>query len=158
MNRRDFLRRVVAASVFTAVAATGLIVLSDMIRRNEAIQEASLVQTTPTATSAQLAPSGYLFLTTLSTLGTQPFIYFEHPSYGSSILLSFGGQWKAFSAICTHEVCTIQFPGKTLYCPCHGATFDPNTGAVLSGPPPRPLPEYQVLIQEGDVFVSSEAI
>jgi Rieske Fe-S protein len=158
LNRREFVRRLVVSSVFTAVAVTGLVELSSMIRRNEASQQASEVQTSPTATTEASAPQGYLYLTTLGALGTQPFIYFEHPTYGNSILLNFEGQWKAFSAICTHEVCTIQFPGKTLYCPCHGATFDASNGAVLSGPPPRPLPEYQVQIQKNEVYVSAQAL
>jgi thiosulfate dehydrogenase [quinone] large subunit len=49
-------------------------------------------------------------------------------------------QFIGHSAICTHAGCRVRFQGETLFCPCHGATFDPTTGDVLSGPARRPLP------------------
>ena len=38
-------------------------------------------------------------------------------------------------------------------CPCHRGKFDVKTGAVLDGPPPRPLDELQVDIRDSAVFV-----
>jgi Rieske Fe-S protein len=38
-------------------------------------------------------------------------------------------------------------------CPCHAATFDAN-GGVVSGPPPAPLPEFDVKEVEDKVYVS----
>ncbi len=59
------------------------------------------------------------------------------------------GHFLAFSAVCTHEGCTVQFVRKTetFNCPCHGSIFDAKTGAVLGGPAPSPLP--QIVIAEG---------
>jgi Rieske Fe-S protein len=42
---------------------------------------------------------------------------------------------------------------KQFFCPCHRGQFDPKTGAVLGGPPPRPLDELKVQIRESAVFV-----
>lgn len=61
---------------------------------------------------------------------------------------------KVFSAICTHKGCTVLADTAPLMCPCHGSTFDPETGANLSGPAPEPLPEISVEIVDGVIQVS----
>ncbi|WP_426593615.1 ubiquinol-cytochrome c reductase iron-sulfur subunit [Cellulomonas sp. McL0617] len=61
------------------------------------------------------------------------------------------GQVVALSAICTHQGCTVA-PGKTqLICPCHGSVYA-LTGANVSGPAPKPLPEVDVHVSNGEVF------
>ena len=51
------------------------------------------------------------------------------------------GEFKAFSAICTHQGCTVaKVADGTIDCPCHGSKFDMTTGAVKGGPAPAPLP------------------
>ena len=59
----------------------------------------------------------------------------------------------AFSAVCTHAGCTVNFdPSTTQFnCPCHGGTFDARTGQVLGGPPPSPLPKIPVQLHNGEV-------
>jgi thiosulfate dehydrogenase (quinone) large subunit len=46
------------------------------------------------------------------------------------------GQFRAFSAVCPHAGCTVQFDGTNdvFACPCHGSVFNATTGAVLQGP------------------------
>ena len=60
-----------------------------------------------------------------------------------------------FSAICTHEGCTVQPAGKQLHCPCHGSVYNAVTGAVISGPAPRPLPAVPVHVANGNVVANS---
>ncbi len=63
----------------------------------------------------------------------------------------------AFSAICTHQGCTVQYDAgaKVLVCPCHGAAYDPaNHAKVLQGPAPAPLQELKATITGGKVVVS----
>ena len=74
------------------------------------------------------------------------------------MLISLSGQWKAFSAVCTHAPCTVQYGGSHIQCPCHGRTFDPSNGNVTSGPPPTRLPEYGVVVQNGNLFVSNGVV
>jgi cytochrome b6-f complex iron-sulfur subunit len=62
------------------------------------------------------------------------------------------GEIRAFSAICTHLDCTVQFKDDTsqLWCACHNGTYDLG-GAVVSGPPPRGLERFVVNLRgEGD--------
>ena len=60
----------------------------------------------------------------------------------------------ALSAVCTHVRCILNFDRerRTIVCPCHDGKFNLK-GDVLSGPPPRPLPTYEVSMRAGEVFV-----
>ena len=64
--------------------------------------------------------------------------------------------FRAYSAVCTHLGCIVGWDAqrKQIACPCHAGFFDIN-GRVVSGPPPRPLPEHGVAIVNGDVMVKS---
>ena len=63
------------------------------------------------------------------------------------------GDFVAYSAICTHQGCTVAYRNGLLACPCHGSVFDPaNNGQVVSPPAQRPLPEIPVEVRGGEVF------
>jgi Rieske Fe-S protein len=63
------------------------------------------------------------------------------------------GEIHVFSAVCTHQRCTV-LPGHgELDCPCHGSRFDLTTAKVIGGPAPRPLPEIPSKVQGGHVVV-----
>jgi cytochrome b6-f complex iron-sulfur subunit len=61
------------------------------------------------------------------------------------------GKVVAFSAVCTHQGCTVAPEGDILKCPCHGSTFDLATGDNTGGPAPSPLTEIPVRIEKGEV-------
>ena len=64
------------------------------------------------------------------------------------------GQYKAFSAVCTHVGCIMsEVANGTIDCPCHGGQFKITNGAVVTGPPPSPLPARQVKIVNGQVVL-----
>ena len=70
-------------------------------------------------------------------------------------LLRKGNSFRALSAVCTHLGCTIDRSKTGFHCPCHGSVFD-DTGAVLSGPAPKPLPWYSVwLSRDGRLVIDS---
>ncbi len=74
---------------------------------------------------------------------------------GSALLLIRTPQeFKAFSAICTHLGCVVDWDARKreIVCPCHAGIFDLE-GRVVSGPPPRPLPSYPVKVMNGKVFI-----
>lgn len=63
-------------------------------------------------------------------------------------------RFRAFSAICTHLGCVVKWdpPSRTILCPCHAGVFG-DDGKVRSGPPPGPLPQYEVVQVGGELRV-----
>jgi len=55
------------------------------------------------------------------------------------------GDLRAFSAVCTHLECTVQYKADTsqIWCACHNGIYD-LSGNNISGPPPRPLERFAV--------------
>lgn len=68
------------------------------------------------------------------------------------------GELLAFSAVCPHLNCTVQYDSQAshIWCPCHNGRFD-LTGKVISGPPPRPLEKLKVNTRGEDIIVSKGA-
>lgn len=64
------------------------------------------------------------------------------------------GEVHAFSAICTHQGCTVTPGDGVLECPCHRSVFSLTDAAVQSGPAPEPLGEIAVEVSGGDVVVA----
>ncbi|MGC4987130.1 MULTISPECIES: Rieske (2Fe-2S) protein [unclassified Streptomyces] len=62
------------------------------------------------------------------------------------------GDFKAFSAICTHAGCTVnKVADGTIDCPCHGSKFSVEDGAVKAGPAPRPLPAEKITVEGNSI-------
>ena len=167
MNRRQFIRKMVVTS---ALAVTGVAAIAEIIARTGSAEQTYQLPTISTQSSSQTssgtqtqqqvsAPPGYVLVGPLSALNGKQSAYFTHPTHGNSILVNVSGTWKAFSGICTHAPCTVQYTGgSSIYCPCHGATFSTSNGSVLGGPAPVALPEYGVQIVSGNVFVTTSRI
>jgi Rieske Fe-S protein len=65
------------------------------------------------------------------------------------------GEYRAFSAICTHLDCTVQYRDREhdVWCACHNGVYDLQ-GANVSGPPPRPLEQYDVHVRGEEIVVA----
>ena len=58
------------------------------------------------------------------------------------------GSFVAFSAVCTHQGCTVtSVTGGTINCPCHGSKFSIANGSVVNGPATSPLPSVSIKVQ-----------
>jgi Rieske Fe-S protein len=72
------------------------------------------------------------------------------------------GVVKAFSAVCTHLECTVEYRQAQgdVFCNCHNGVYDLN-GRNVSGPPPRPLEAYKVTLKgrpgQEEIIVSRSA-
>ena len=65
------------------------------------------------------------------------------------------GEFKAFSAVCTHKGCTVaKVENGTIDCPCHGSKYDMTTGAVKNGPATAPLPAKTAKVSGGSITIS----
>jgi Rieske Fe-S protein len=80
--------------------------------------------------------------------GNRPAILVRAPS----------GELRAFSAVCTHLQCTVQFRPDIgeIWCACHNGHFDLN-GQNVAGPPPRPLDKFVVNVRGSQIVVSKGA-
>ncbi|MBO3748624.1 Rieske (2Fe-2S) protein [Streptosporangiaceae bacterium NEAU-GS5] len=57
------------------------------------------------------------------------------------------GTFKAFTAVCTHQGCTVaSVSNGTINCPCHGSKFNIADGSVANGPATKPLAEKQIKV------------
>ena len=75
------------------------------------------------------------------------------------ILIHLGeDKWRCFEQKCTHLSCAVLYDHdqNKIVCPCHKGFFNPETGEVLQGPPPRPLPQLSVVIRDGKVYVKDK--
>jgi Rieske Fe-S protein len=66
------------------------------------------------------------------------------------------GQLVAYSQKCTHLSCAVYYAKdhNRLECPCHEGYFSIDTGRVLQGPPPRPLPKILVTERDGRIIAT----
>jgi nitrite reductase/ring-hydroxylating ferredoxin subunit len=78
---------------------------------------------------------------------------FRYPTDADPCILVHTEQDKfvAYTQKCTHLSCPVYYSGQTkrLECPCHEGSFSAETGEVIKGPPPRPLPRVVLERQNG---------
>jgi menaquinol-cytochrome c reductase iron-sulfur subunit len=69
-----------------------------------------------------------------------------------------GEQFTVYNGRCTHLGCNyfLDQEHKVFRCPCHTGYFEIKTGTVLGGPPPRPLDQLPVKIEDGIVYAEYE--
>jgi nitrite reductase/ring-hydroxylating ferredoxin subunit len=65
------------------------------------------------------------------------------------------GEFKGFSAICTHMGCTVdKIADGTIDCPCHGSKYSITDAHVVHGPAPKPLPVKNIKVANGKVSLA----
>ena len=141
-DRRVFLDALLAVGFVSTAAAIAYPVSRFLV------PPASGEPATDSAVAAKLAAlkpnSGLIF-----AFGSRPAI----------VVRTADGDVKAFTAVCTHLDCTVQFKADTsqLWCACHNGMYDLG-GNVVSGPPPRGLEQFVVKLRgepgEEEIVVS----
>jgi len=138
LSRRRLLDVLLSGSVAGFVGAVLYPVVRFLTPPN--VQEA-VTNSVDAAKVSDVAPNtGKIF-----RFGSKPGILIRLPS----------GEWRAFSAVCTHLQCTVQYRSdlEQMWCPCHNGHFD-LSGKNVSGPPPAPLEAYDVNVKGDEVVVS----
>src|SRR5690606_33683362 len=97
-------------------------------------------------------------IASLSALPVGQTLVFSYPGpHDKCVLIHVEeGLLLAYSQKCTHLQCAvIPRPDKgDIHCPCHEGYFDLRSGAVLAGPPPRPLPKILLEVRGDDVYAT----
>jgi len=125
MERKDFLKKTFA---FCGLALIPAAVIESCSKQSGTNNVNFTIDLTNPANTALNIVGGYLV------------------TNGVIVIKYTASQFVALSATCTHAACTVGYTASSseIVCPCHGGTFSPATGAVLSGPPPSPLAKYTV--------------
>lgn len=145
-ERRNFLRNIMGL----AVIAVPLVVWMKI---------ASTPQPQAPSYVSNPGAAGQKLLANASSIPVGQSLTLDDPSFGPFLLIHLvGGQFVAFSSICTHAGCQVQFdPGtQDVACPCHGAVYDPsNSAAVIAGPAPTPLQRIPITYdsQSGNIYL-----
>ena len=135
-SRRGFLK---SLGVFGALVAFTALLSS--------VKLPALTSANQTTTTTQAgAPAGAIAKRSSLVVGTP--VYFKYPGQSPNILmLQADGSLVAFSLLCTHVCCPLQYDPavKELGCPCHGSIFD-VTGKVVQGPATVDLPRVTLTV------------
>jgi cytochrome b6-f complex iron-sulfur subunit len=136
--RRSFLDYLLGTSVFATLAA----IVYPIIRFMSPPQIVESAENSVVAAKVSEVPvnSGKIF-----KFGNKPGI----------LVRTATGEFKAFSAVCTHLECIVQYKSDTkqIWCACHNGQYN-LSGKNVGGPPPRPLEEYKVNTRGDDVVVT----
>jgi cytochrome b6-f complex iron-sulfur subunit len=138
VSRRNVLNYLLGTGAFATLAAILYPVTRFMIPPRVVESSASSVVA---AKVSELKPNtGKIF-----RFGSKPGLVIQTPA----------GEYRAFSAVCTHLDCTVQYrpEEKLVWCACHNGRYD-LTGKNISGPPPRPLEAFTVNVRGDEIVVT----
>ena len=153
-TRRGVLAGVGLVGLASAITACGAGTSSTQAAGNAATTPAAAGSTTASSAAAGGASSsaGAKALAATSEIPVGSGMIFPGPQV--VVTQPTAGEFKAFSAICTHMGCIVnQIGDGTIDCPCHGSQYSITTGDVVTGPAPRPLPAKQIKVSGGSVFL-----
>ena len=138
LGRRKFLDYLLGTSAFATLAAIFYPIFRFMVPPE--VVEAQQNSVVAGKTGEMAANTGKIF-----KFGSKPGLLVRTQS----------GDFKAFSAECTHLDCIVQYDpeSKQIICACHNGAYD-LTGKNVSGPPPRPLDEFIVKVAGDDITVT----
>ena len=155
-GRRQFLHIMLG---LVGVSVIGLLLLKTPPFVSQAASAPTLQPQAPTHSSSA-ANSGTRLLANASNIPLNQSLMFNDAAVGPILLIHLAnGQFVAYSSICTHAGCQVQFDpsSKDMVCPCHGAVYDPaNNARVLAGPAPYPLQRIpiQYVPSTGNIYLT----
>jgi len=143
-------------AITAGAAGVGALVLAGCSAATKASKKSSSGAASSPATPSPKASSAGATLGKLSDVPVGGSVAAKGAD-GSPVLVAqpVAGQVVAFSAICTHQGCTVAPAGKELHCPCHGSVYDAATGTVKSGPAPKPLSKLAVHVAAGNIVTGA---
>ncbi len=151
ISRKGFIEWVLSRTLTTWLLSTGVGGLFAAVFYPVAryLVPPKVTESTASSVTLPFAPddvapnSGRIF-----KFGNQPGILVRTPA----------GELRAFSARCTHLDCTVQYRDDLshIWCACHNGHYDLN-GRNIQGPPPEPLPGFDVNVRGDQIVVSRRA-
>ncbi len=139
-SRRKFLDILLGSSVFLFLASVFYPVAKYLVPPRVSGPDVSSV-------SAGLLSEFKKGMYKIIRMGRKPIIVFRQKN----------GNVGALEATCTHLDCIVQFKDDTeqIWCACHNGLYDLK-GRNISGPPPRPLGEFPVVIKDDEIIITKK--
>ena len=154
VDRRKFLSGIIgvvasAVAVIVGVPAIGYLVSPGLKKQNED----QWITLGPVSGLTPGEPKGFPYSTRTQdgwVESTQSGVAYAVTTDGQNVVV--------LSNVCTHLSCRVTWKAdqRIYFCPCHDGKFD-VLGKVVSGPPPRPLDQFQSRIQNGQIEILLEA-
>lgn len=66
------------------------------------------------------------------------------------------GDFRGFTAVCTHQGCLVETVTTTIDCPCHGSRFSIEDGSVVGGPAPSALARMELAVQGDSIDLAQQ--
>jgi len=154
IGRRRFLAGIIGVVAGVVAAVVGLPAIGYVVSPGVKKQgNEEWITLGPLSSLTPGIPSGFPYSRTI------PDGWVQSTQSGTAYALTLDGQTcTVLSDICTHLSCRVSLKtdNLTFVCPCHDAVFS-ATGAVISGPPPRPLDQFESRIEGGQIQIKLEA-
>jgi Rieske Fe-S protein len=122
------------------IVSVGAVALTACSGANAIAEPPKFARNTPVASLSDIPVGGTLS----ATVEGKPLLLAQ-PTEGKVV---------CFSAICSHQGCTVSAAAKDFECPCHGSTYAAATGAVTHGPAEHSLARVQVTVSGGSIVTA----
>jgi Rieske Fe-S protein len=143
-------RRTVLRATAIGMAAAGVGVTAAACSSNNSVPQGSSATTATAAatstgpvtvaTTSQVPVGGGFVDTTARIVVTQPS----------------AGEYKAFTAVCTHAQCTVSsVSNNVIQCPCHGSQYSAKDGSVIQGPATQSLAAETIKVSGSNIVLEA---
>jgi nitrite reductase/ring-hydroxylating ferredoxin subunit len=138
VSRREFFKFMTLASGGLAIGTGALAVVANLPREAIRFEPSLIARTGDLARGKALAFS------------------YPRPKDLCLLVMKEDGSLAAFTRRCTHLSCPVEWePDRNrLFCPCHNGAFSIETGEVLQGPPPHPLPKVRLEVRGDEIWAT----
>lgn len=149
MDRRDFMKATIAAIGGIIGAAIGIPAIPYIIGPAQKQEDTAWIRLGVVSKVELNVPTLFKM-----TLETQTGWVSSEEEFSVYVLTENGQDFSVMSNVCTHLGCRVRWiPEKEeFFCPCHNGVFAKD-GSVVSGPPPRPLDQFEYKVEDGAIFV-----
>ena len=141
-------RRTVLRTTALGVAVAGVGVTAAACSSSNSVAQGTDAQTASAAAPAATGPANVATTSQVPVNGG-----FINTDLNIVVTQPSSGEYKAFTAICTHQQCTVgSVSNNIILCPCHLSEYSAKDGSVVRGPAPQALAAKNIKV-DGDQIV-----
>ena len=140
-------RRTVLRTTAIGVAVAGVGVTAAACSSTNSVAQGSGAQTAAAAATTSSGP-----VTVATTAEVAVGSGFINKDISVVVTQPTAGEYKAFTAICTHQGCTVgSVTNNVIQCPCHGSEYSAKDGSVIQGPATQALAAKTIKVSGSNI-------